>query len=111
MEVWAGQMPHPKDLESYDELAPGSAQKIIDAFVSQSAHRQELEQLVVRGSEKRASRGQFLVFSLVGALILAGLAVALVQSAAVGGSMATGGVGVGGAIFIIGGRAPKQESG
>ncbi len=54
---FTGPLPPPEILAGYDEIVPGTAEKIIARFIEQGTHRMELEKVVVNGSNKRANWG------------------------------------------------------
>lgn len=47
------QMGRPEDLKSYEELAPGSAAKVLEVFLAQTEHRRELERRRARSVHRR----------------------------------------------------------
>ncbi len=54
---FAGPLPPPEILAGYDEIVPGTAEKIIARFIEQGTHRMELEKVVVHGNNTRANWG------------------------------------------------------
>jgi uncharacterized membrane protein len=52
-----GPLPRPQDLQEYDNVVPGAAERIIRMAEKQSTHRQELERKVVFGDSRRAFCG------------------------------------------------------
>jgi uncharacterized membrane protein len=44
---YSGPLPHPDVLRRFEEIVPGSAAQIIDQFQAQSAHRREMESVVI----------------------------------------------------------------
>jgi len=62
-ELHIGPLPHPDILRQYDEICPGSAERLMNMAERQSTHRMSMESTVVNGDDKRANRG--LVFGLV----------------------------------------------
>jgi uncharacterized membrane protein len=93
---WEGQLPHPNDMRSYDEIAPGTAQRLIDVHihererllqlhVSQTEHRQELESRFVATNIQSSRRGQYFALTIV-------LAVIAVSAFAISRSYATQGL-------------------
>lgn len=105
---WSGPLPHPEDLRQYDDVVPGCAAQIIQAFTEQGSHRRDLEKAVVHGSERRANRGQILVFILLIVVVLGGLAIAEFQNAIAGASIVGAALAGGIALYIIGGRSPDE---
>jgi hypothetical protein len=67
--LFAGPLPPPEVLKSYDEIVPGSAKAFIGQFISQGDHRRNLERIVVQGDAKRANWG------LVAGSVLGGVGV------------------------------------
>jgi uncharacterized membrane protein len=66
-------LPPPAILREYDDIYPGAAQIIFEAFERQSKHRQELERTVIASDIKRSAQGLWAGF----AIALAGLGVSL----------------------------------
>lgn len=107
--MWSGPLPSPSDLQDFDHVVPGSGAKIIDSFVDQGKHRRQLEKAVVEGSEKRADRGQLLVFAFLTFVVICGLVVAIREDGAAGALIITAGLGSAVGLYFIGGRTPKDE--
>src|SRR5579862_2888708 len=57
---WSGPLPAPADLEHYNRVFPGCAERIMAMAESQSAHRQSLEKATVLGNLRQATRGQYI---------------------------------------------------
>lgn len=119
--MWSGPIPSPEDLQQYEHISPGSAQRILEEYSAQSSHMRELdlaqfehrralENLVVQGTERRSNIGQWLasglaVSSVVVAAIVATVAHAPNQAVVIMGAvLATGGI-----VYIVGGRPPKDS--
>ena len=67
--VQSGPIPAPSELRAYEEVLPGTARTIVEAWTEEAAHRRKQEEdgLVSRGASER--RAQWLAFSFaVGAL-------------------------------------------
>jgi len=75
----SGPLPEPSELAAYNAIIPNAADRIMKMAESQTAHRIEIEKIVIGGQKNQAFRGQ--VFGLV--IGLSGLALA--TYAAVGG--------------------------
>lgn len=58
----SGPLPSPEVLKKYDELLPGTAERIISMAERQSAHRVELEKKVIPRQLNESTRGQILGF-------------------------------------------------
>jgi uncharacterized membrane protein len=69
VETCAGPLPPAWFLEQYEDLIPGTAQRIFERFEKQSDHRMQLERAVVMGNSRRASIGQGAAF-LLSAMII-----------------------------------------
>ena len=123
MEQWSAPLPKPDDFARYEEVVPGSAERILamaerharhlaELEVEQSEHRQELERTVITGTERRANIGQWTATGIaVTALLvggyIAGPAGAPNAGAAVVGSVFT----LGAIVWFAGGRPPKRRNG
>ena len=56
-EQYSGPLPRPIDLQEYDRVVPGSADRILKMAENQAIHRQQLEKTVISGDSKRAFCG------------------------------------------------------
>jgi uncharacterized membrane protein len=57
LEAYKGPLPPPKVLREFDEVVPGSAERIIALMERQADHRMHLEKCVVEGDNRRANWG------------------------------------------------------
>jgi uncharacterized membrane protein len=80
---YSGPLPSPEHLRGYEEVLPGSADRILTMAEKQSDHRQEIEKDAVKGGARRSWWGLWLgfvisvlVLGLSGGLIVAGYQVA-----------------------------------
>jgi uncharacterized membrane protein len=48
MSSYSGPLPHPDILRGFEEIIPGSAERILAQFEQQSAHRRDVEARVIR---------------------------------------------------------------
>lgn len=48
LEMYNGPIPHPKVLEGYDKLDPGSAKRIINNGIEESKHRRKMEVITLK---------------------------------------------------------------
>jgi uncharacterized membrane protein len=56
-ELHIGPLPHQDTLAGYERIVPGSAERIINAFVAQGEHRQEIESYAVKWDNIRSFAG------------------------------------------------------
>lgn len=85
-EVHIGPLPTPRDLQSYNEILPGAADRIITMTEKQGDHRRTIENKVIDGDISRSKTGIWLGFflSLVG--IVGGYYLILEGKQAIGGA-------------------------
>jgi uncharacterized membrane protein len=62
VQSFAGPIPPPKILEEYNRILPGAADRILAMAEKQAAHRQFLEQTVIKSDKWRSYLGLFLAF-------------------------------------------------
>ena len=106
---FSGPLPHPEILKRFDEVVPGSAERIIKMAEGQFAHRTELERKVIDSDISRSKWGQILGFLIA----VIGLGVSLVAilygkqwaGSIIGGATLASLVGV----FMYGSRVRSQE--
>lgn len=68
--TWHGPVPPPAELKQYNEIIPDGANRILKMAEAQSAHRIELESIVIKGDDRRADRGLYTGFT-IGIVMLA----------------------------------------
>lgn len=68
-QLHVGPLPTADDLLRYDEVLPGSAERIVAMAEKQQAHRFDLESHTVKGQMKLAFEGQRLAFAVVLAVL------------------------------------------
>ena len=97
-----GPLPPAEELLDYDNVVPGSAERLLKMVENQSAHRIAMEQLVIASQQKQSARGQLFGFIIGLAGIAGGMALSFYGHDAVGGVIAgttvTGLV----SVFVIG---------
>lgn len=57
MELYQSYLPHPRHIEAYEKLNPGSAKTIIDGVHQQMNHRQMIEKVAVAEGHRNARLG------------------------------------------------------
>jgi uncharacterized membrane protein len=77
-ELHIGPLPHPDTLAGYERLVPGSAEKIINAFVAQGEHRQKLETYTIHWDNIRSFAG--LAAGLIISILVIVIAYDLIRS-------------------------------
>ena len=70
---WLGPIPPPADLRQYEEVAPGSAERILTMAEKQLEHRHRLESTIVGGNSKRSYLGLAAGFVLSAMIIGGGI--------------------------------------
>lgn len=73
----SGPLPHPKDLAAYDEILPGSAERIVQMAERQQLHRHSIESTDLRAGIKYAESAQNKAFALAVILIFVATGLAL----------------------------------
>ena len=58
---WSGPLPAPADLQLFEEIVPGAADRILTLTEKQSEHRMDLERSVVSENLKQSKLGSSLV--------------------------------------------------
>ena len=74
--VYSGPLPPPEELQKYDKIVEGGAERIFNQFEKQTAHRHEIEKLIATAGIKNEKIGLILGFIL--ALLALGFAIILV---------------------------------
>ncbi len=57
LEAYSGPLPHPAILEKFEQILPGSAERILKMAESQSEHRQCIEKVVIRSGSRNSLLG------------------------------------------------------
>lgn len=72
-ESFSGPLPAPVDLEHYEKVLPGAAERIISMAERQSAHRQNLETKVINSEISNSKTGLYFGFAIgIGGFIVVG---------------------------------------
>jgi uncharacterized membrane protein len=83
---FSGPIPPPEILKQYNEIVPGSAERLIKSAEIQAAHRQQLENKSIGSDINRSREGQILGFILsmtavIGSLVVIGMGYAAAGAA------------------------------
>lgn len=94
LEVYQGELPHPKILEGYNQLYPEAAKRIIENGIAETVHRRAFENFFAEKQFSERRRGQY--FGFIVALASIGGGVYLMSSGhTVIGSILSGTVALG----------------
>lgn len=109
MTSWQGPLPPASELEHYNRVCPGGAERIIAMAERQAEHRMQLENHVAREQMRQSGRGQIfaLVIGLTG--VLAAAFVGALGHTAVAIAIATGSLGTLAVTFLVGKRQERQS--
>ena len=71
-EFFSGPLPLPDHLREYENILPGSADRVIKMAEDQAQHRRRLEESVINSNTKLEARGQILGFVIAMTALLGG---------------------------------------
>lgn len=106
---YSGPLPAPSDLQRFEQILPGAAERIMKMAEQQAVHRRQLETQVISSGVRKSERG--LVFGLIigiTAIVTGGVCASLGQQIAasfIGGGGIVGLV----SVFVIGSQQQKSE--
>ncbi len=106
---YSGPLPDPRTLAEFERICPGAAKIILNRFVSQGEHRQQLENMALASEIRNSGRG--LVFGLIiGLAAIGGATACILMGHEWGGSL----LGAGGfsglvGVFVYGSRSRRKE--
>lgn len=101
---YAGPVPHPDILRQYNELVPGSAERILAQAERQTDHR-----IAIESDVRRSQLGLIFGFVLALCCIVGGCTVAALGHDAAGGTIATAAVVALAGVFVYGTSLRKKE--
>lgn len=99
-ETFSGPLPHPDILQRYNEILPGSAERIFKTFEGQTQHRQKLERSVVKTDNAKSIMGLVFGFVIAITAICGGIYCALEGRPFLGGTLSFTGIALIVASFI-----------
>lgn len=108
-EQFSGPIPHPDLLRQYEEIAEGSANRILKMAEEQGAHRRHLERTHLQQAGQRANLGLWLGFVVSIVAIVAGTVIILAGHEAWGFSLILGDILLLAAAFITGKVSQSRE--
>jgi len=109
---FSGPLPPPAVLKQYDDVAPGSAERIIKKFESQTEHRIKLESIVVWTGSIKELGGLVCGFIIAMTAIIGGIYTALQGLPFLGGSLSFSGLAaLVGAFLMTTFWEPEEEAG
>lgn len=104
-----GPLPPPQLLREYGEIIPNGADRIVRMAEAQSAHRIELESIVIKGDDKRANWGLATGFTIGIVMIVLSFILVLFGHDVAGTIMGTTDLTALVGLFIYGRRAKAKE--
>lgn len=109
MSVYAGPIPPASELKKYEEVLPGSADRILKMAEKQSAHRQGMEERMLDNSIKSERIGQCLGFAVFTLAIIAGFVLILLGKDGIGLLTALGSIAALVGLFIYDRQSTKEK--
>jgi uncharacterized membrane protein len=106
---WSGPYPPPDLLRGYEDVLPGSANRIISMAERQQDHRHELEKTTVVGASKRAWWGLWLGFAISVIVLVLGTVTILLGYPWAGGTVMGVDVVALAGVFVVGQRQQSKE--
>lgn len=104
-----GLLPPPAMLREYEEISPGFAERLMAMVERQQDHRHQLEDLTVRGNERRANWGIWIGAGVVLLVLAAAVTLSLLGHETV--AAVIGGLDIVGlaTVFVVGRREQRTE--
>jgi len=108
-EFFAGPLPKPEDLQKYETICPGTAERIIQMAEVQGSHRRSLEQKVIDSDVSNSRRGAWFGFIIGMTAILGGGFLVFFDKSITGSIL--GGAGIIGlvSVFVYGSAQRRKE--
>lgn len=107
--AYSGPVPLPEIIREWEDLLPGSADRLLTMAERQAEHRMSLEKTVIQGDSQRANWGLGLAFVVTLVLISGGLVlIGLGHDVAGASVIGTNAIGLA-ALFIYGQESRKKE--
>ena len=106
---YSGPLPPPEDLAKFEQILPGSADRIIRMAEQQAAHRQELEKIAVRSNAIVQRWGLVCAFIIAMTAICGGIWLSLRGMSGVGLAAIVGALAALVSVFVYGRASQKEE--
>lgn len=107
--LYSGSFPPAKELEHYESVYPGFAEKLMERYVKQSEHRMSLENKAIDSGIKNSARGQVFAFILALVTILIGAFLIYLDKDALGIVAILSALASLVGVFIYGNKSKKDE--
>lgn len=102
-------LPFPAELEQYEKILPGAAERIFLQFENQAHHRQDLEKKVIDSDCKSARMGLHYGLAIGIVTILCGTFAIIMGQPVSGSLLGTGGLISLVGVFVYGSRQKRKE--
>jgi len=109
-ENFSGPIAHPKHMREYEEILPGSAERIFSMAEAAQRHNQEADRSFLNASLKVSLHGMYLGFAALVLLIFGAIYVGMNGNNILAGFLLAAGLLSGAAKLIHGGRKNNDES-
>ena len=106
---YSAPFPPATELERYEAVYPGFAEKLMERYVRQSEHRMSLENKVIDSGIKNSARGQIFAFALALVTILIGAFLIYLNKDVLGIVAILGSLASLVGVFIYGNKSKKDE--
>jgi uncharacterized membrane protein len=106
---YSGPLPPAEQMRAYEEVLPGSADRLLTMAEEQQKHRHHLEKTTVEGASKRAQQGLWLGFVISLVVLGLGTAVILLGYPAAGAAIMSVDVVALAGVFVYGRREQRKE--
>lgn len=106
---WEGPLPPPNALREYEEIIPGSANRILESVEKQQEHSRNMERTVITGNSKRAYLGLF--FGFIISILGIGGGIYLIATGHDWAGLSLAGINLTGlvGVFVYGSKARRDE--
>ena len=106
---FSGPLPPPEVLKKFDEVVPGSAERIIKLAEGQFAHRTELERKVIASDISSSKLGQILGFVIAIVGLVCSVIISIYGNQIAGTILGVGTLASLVSVFMYGSRTRSQE--